>query len=118
MDSENRSEIHVAVGQRWLPAARRSGARYPDGNAEPKFALMDETDSGLISTRCGSSPRASPPARAEHRHPDDHALSALISCRTAHGVRRRIVKSGDKDLAPELEAKGYDCEEGTVAAVA
>ena len=89
---------------------------------EPKLALLDETDSGLdidalrVVAKGVNSLRS--PERAivmvthyqrllDYIEPDHvHVLSA-----------GRIVKSGDKTLARELEKRGYDwVQQGTVAA--
>jgi Fe-S cluster assembly ATP-binding protein len=80
---------------------------------EPKFALMDETDSGLdIDALKIVADGVNQPARAEPRHPAHHPLPAPPQLHRPDHVHvmidGRIVKSGDKSLALELESKGYD----------
>ena len=70
---------------------------------EPKFALMDETDSGLDidalrSTNLGV-------LMITHYQ---RLLSYIVPDHVHVMWDGRIVKSGDKSLALELEAKGYD----------
>ncbi len=82
---------------------------------EPKFAMMDETDSGLdidalrIVADGVNSIRAaaSPPGLLLITHYQrllNHILPDFVHVM----YDGRIVKSGDKSLALELEAKGYD----------
>jgi Fe-S cluster assembly ATP-binding protein len=82
---------------------------------EPKFSLMDETDSGLdidalriVSDGVNAlRAAANPPGILLITH-----YQRLLDHIVPHHVHvmwdGRIVKSGDKSLALELEAKGYD----------
>ena len=82
---------------------------------EPTFALMDETDSGLdidalrIVAEGVNSIRAAanPPGILLITH-YQRLLDYIIPDFVHVMSDGRIVKSGDKDLALELEAKGYD----------
>src|SRR5437016_5368703 len=80
---------------------------------EPKFALMDETDSGLDIDAL----RIVAEGVNAQRGPDIGILMITHYQRLLNYIvpdfvhvmyDGRIVKSGDKDLALELEAKGYD----------
>jgi Fe-S cluster assembly ATP-binding protein len=82
---------------------------------EPKFALMDETDSGLdidalrivaegVNAQRGS---AISPGILLITH-YQRLLDYIIPDHVHVMWDGRIVKSGDKSLALELEAKGYD----------
>jgi Fe-S cluster assembly ATP-binding protein len=82
---------------------------------EPKYALMDETDSGLDidalrivaegvnAIRAG----AQPPGVLLITH-YQRLLNYIVPDFVHVMYDGRIVKSGDKHLALELEAKGYD----------
>ena len=80
---------------------------------EPKYAMLDETDCGLdIDALKIVAHGRELPARAESRHSLDHALPAAVELHRARSCPRdgagRIVRSGGKELALELEEKGYD----------
>ena len=81
---------------------------------EPKYAVLDETDSGLDidALKSGGAWRQLPP-RTESRRAPDHALPAALELhrarsRARHGAAAGSNCSGGKDLALELEEKGYD----------
>jgi Fe-S cluster assembly ATP-binding protein len=80
---------------------------------KPKYAILDETDSGLdIDALKVVSAGVNAAARTGHRLSRHHPLSAPARLhragRRARHVAGRIVRTGGKDLALELEAKGYD----------
>ena len=82
---------------------------------EPKFALMDETDSGLdidalrIVAEGVNAQRASASAPGILLITHYQRLLDYIVPDFVHVMHDgRIVKTGDKSLALELEAKGYD----------
>jgi Fe-S cluster assembly ATP-binding protein len=89
---------------------------------EPKFALMDETDSGLdidalrivaegVNTLRG--PKLGVLMITHYQR-----LLNYITPDFVHVMYDgRIVKSGDKNLALELEAKGYDWVKKELATV-
>jgi Fe-S cluster assembly ATP-binding protein len=78
---------------------------------DPKLSVLDETDSGLILTCCAWWPKGSTNFTIRIKQDRRDALPAfaqlhrLISCTC---FRRRIVKEGGKELALELEERGYD----------
>ncbi len=82
---------------------------------EPKFALMDETDSGLdidalrIVAEGVNAQRnqANPPGILLITH-YQRLLNYIVPDFVHVMWDGRVVKSGDKSLALELEAKGYD----------
>ena len=88
---------------------------------EPKYAMMDETDSGLDIDAL----RIVADGVNAQRGPDlgilvithyQRLLDYIVPDVVHVMLDGRIVKSGDKDLALELEAKGYDwVKEGTRA---
>ena len=80
---------------------------------EPKLAVLDETDSGLDIDAL----RIVADGVNALRRPDRAAivvthyqrlLNYIVPDRVHVLAGGRIVKSGDKELALELEAKGYD----------
>jgi Fe-S cluster assembly ATP-binding protein len=80
---------------------------------EPKLAILDETDSGLDIDALrivadGVNTLKRPDTRDDRRH----ALPAPAELHRPDYVHvlagGRIIKSGGKELALELEAKGYD----------
>ena len=82
---------------------------------EPKFALMDETDSGLdidalrIVAEGVNALRTAPATPGILLITHYQRLLDYIVPDQVHVMwDGRIVKSGDKSLALELEAKGYD----------
>jgi Fe-S cluster assembly ATP-binding protein len=82
---------------------------------EPKYALMDETDSGLdidalrIVAEGVNAQRSGPSAPGILLITHYQRLLNYIVPDFVHVMYDgRIVKSGDKSLALELEAKGYD----------
>ena len=82
---------------------------------EPKFALMDETDSGLDIDALRVVADGVNAIRASARPPGillithyQRLLSHIVPDFVHVMYDGRIVKSGGKDLALELEAKGYD----------
>ena len=89
---------------------------------EPKFALMDETDSGLdidalrivsegVNTMRG--PNLGVLMITHYQRLLDYIVPDFVHVMWDG----RIVKSGDKSLALELEAKGYDWVKKELAAV-
>ena len=79
---------------------------------EPKLAILDETDSGLdidaLKTVANGVNALRSPSRAmivvTHYQ---RLLNYIVPDRVHVLFNGRIVKSGGKDLAHELEAKGY-----------
>lgn len=90
---------------------------------EPKLALLDETDSGLDIDALRIVSEAVNKMRSENRSfvivTHYQRLLNYITPDHVHVLYNgRIVKSGDKSLALELEAKGYDWIKEEVAAAA
>ncbi|GAB5550874.1 MAG: Fe-S cluster assembly ATPase SufC [Saprospiraceae bacterium] len=88
---------------------------------EPKLALLDETDSGLDIDALRIVSEAVNKMRSEDRSfvivTHYQRLLNYIEPDHVHVLYNgRIVKSGDKSLALELEAKGYDWIKEEVAA--
>jgi Fe-S cluster assembly ATP-binding protein len=88
---------------------------------EPKFALMDETDSGLDIDALRIVAEGVNSLRGPHigilmithyQRLLDHIIPDFVHVM----YDGRIVKSGDKNLALELEAKGYDWVKKELAA--
>lgn len=88
---------------------------------EPRLAILDETDSGLdidaLRTVAEGVNRLRTPERSfvvitHYQRLLDYIVPDHVHIQ-AHG---RIQRSGGKELAGELEAKGYDAMIGTVAA--
>ena len=80
---------------------------------EPKFALMDETDSGLDIDALrivadGVNTMRSPNLGVLLITHYQRLLDYIVPDYVHVMYDGRIVKSGDKNLAHELEAKGYD----------
>ena len=87
----------------------------------PTLALMDETDSGLdidaLKTVASGANSLRGPDKAILLVTHYQRLLNYITPDYVHVMMDgRIVKSGDKDLALELEEKGYDWVEREVAA--
>ena len=80
---------------------------------EPKLAILDETDSGLdidaLRVVAGGVEKLRRPDNATILVTHYQRLLNYITPDHVHVLYQgRIVRSGDKDLAHELEAKGYD----------
>ena len=80
---------------------------------EPKFALMDETDSGLDIDALrivadGVNQLRGPKLGVLLITHYQRLLNYIVPDFVHVMYDGRLVKSGDKDLAVELEAKGYD----------
>ncbi len=88
---------------------------------EPRLAILDETDSGLdidaLKTVAAAVNKLRRPDNATVIVTHYQRLLDYITPDRVHVLSNgRIVKSGDKSLALELEAKGYDWLKNTVAA--
>ena len=90
---------------------------------EPKLAILDETDSGLdidalkvvsAGVNANRTPERSMLVVTHYQRLLDYIVPDFVHV-LAHG---RIVKSGGKELALELEAKGYGWIEKEVKAQA
>jgi Fe-S cluster assembly ATP-binding protein len=87
---------------------------------EPKLAILDETDSGLdidalkIVSRGVNKLRRPDNAMLVITH-YQRLLHYIVPDRVHVLVQGQIVKSGGKELALELEERGYDWLEGAAA---
>jgi Fe-S cluster assembly ATP-binding protein len=80
---------------------------------EPRLAILDETDSGLdidaLRIVAGGVQKLHRPDRATILVTHYQRLLNYVTPDRVHVLwNGRIVKSGGKELAHELEAKGYD----------
>jgi Fe-S cluster assembly ATP-binding protein len=80
---------------------------------EPKLAILDETDSGLDIDALKTVAEAVNKLRGPERSfvvvtHYQRLLNYIVPDRVHVLAEGRIVKSGGKELALELEAKGYD----------
>ena len=108
-------------GQRGLLRRREKAQRdFPDGRAEPELAILDETDSGLdidalkiVANGVNSSQRPGPrdPVVTHYQRLLNYIVPDFVHVM----VDGRIVKSGGKELALELEEQGYDWVEHKIA---
>ena len=102
------------------PAARRSATRYYRWRClDPKLALLDETDSGLDIDAL----RVVSNGVNQFRGPDKAIVLVTHYQRILNYITPdyihvlmdgRIVTSGGRDLALELESKGYEWIKETV----
>ncbi len=89
---------------------------------EPKLAILDETDSGLDidalkTVAAGVNALRSPDRAILLVTHYQRLLTYIVPDRVHVLAQGRIVKSGGKELALELESKGYQWLEGEQAAV-
>jgi Fe-S cluster assembly ATP-binding protein len=98
---------HVAGGE------KKRNEIFQMAVLEPKLAILDETDSGLdIDALKVVSNGVNKLKRADNAQPVithyQRLLNYIVPDFVHVLVDGKIVKSGDKELALELEAKGYD----------
>jgi Fe-S cluster assembly ATP-binding protein len=87
---------------------------------EPRLAILDETDSGLDIdalkvVAAGVNSQRSPERACVLVTHYQRLLEYVVPDRVHVLVRGRIVRSGDKSLALELERRGYDWVSGAAA---
>jgi Fe-S cluster assembly ATP-binding protein len=87
---------------------------------EPRLAILDETDSGLDIdalkvVAAGVNSQRSPERSCVLVTHYQRLLEYVVPDRVHVLVRGRIVRSGDKSLALELERRGYDWVSGAAA---
>ncbi len=87
---------------------------------EPRLAILDETDSGLDIdalkvVAAGVNSQRSPERSVVLVTHYQRLLEYVVPDRVHVLVRGRIVRSGDKSLALELERRGYDWVSGLAA---
>ncbi|HEX2973161.1 MAG TPA: Fe-S cluster assembly ATPase SufC, partial [Tepidisphaeraceae bacterium] len=110
MDS---SFMNRAVNEGFSGGEKKRNEIFQMAVIDPKLALMDETDSGLdidaLKTVAGGANSLRGPDRAIIAVTHYQRLLNYIQPDIVHVMLHgRIVKSGTKELALELEARGYD----------
>ena len=108
----DKSMLQRAVNEGFSGGEKKRNEIFQMALLEPKLAILDETDSGLDIDALklvanGVNAMRSPGPRVHRRHPLPAAAQLHRARLRARAERRRIVKSGGKELALELEAKGY-----------
>jgi Fe-S cluster assembly ATP-binding protein len=116
----DKSFMNRAVNEGFSGGEKKRNEIFQMAVCNPKLALMDETDSGLdidalkVVAHGANSLRA--PDRAILLVTHYQRLLNYIEPDYVHVMRDgRIVKTGDKNLALELEERGYDWIEGEAA---
>ncbi len=117
----DQSFMNRAVNEGFSGGEKKRNEIFQMAVMNPTLALMDETDSGLdidalkVVSNGANSLRG--PDRAILLVTHYQRMLDYITPDYVHVmIDGRIVKTGDKDLALELEAKGYDWVEKEVAA--
>jgi Fe-S cluster assembly ATP-binding protein len=109
----DQSLMQRAVNQGFSGGEKKRNEILQMAVLEPKLAILDETDSGLdidaLRIVAGGVERLRSPERAMILVTHYQRLLNYITPDFVHVLAGgRIVKSGGKDLALELEARGYD----------
>lgn len=113
------SFLHRAVNEGFSGGEKKRNEILQMLMLEPNFIILDETDSGLdidalqMVARCVNSMRS--PERSILVVTHYQRLLDYIQPDVIHVMAKgKILKSGDKHLAHELEAKGYSWIDGEV----
>jgi Fe-S cluster assembly ATP-binding protein len=119
----DQSLMQRAVNQGFSGGEKKRNEILQMAVLEPKLAILDETDSGLdidaLRIVASGVERLRTPDRAMILVTHYQRLLNYITPDYVHVLAGgRIVKSGGKDLALELEARGYDWIEEEARAVA
>ncbi len=119
----DKSFMNRAVNEGFSGGEKKRNEIFQMTVCDPTLALMDETDSGLdidaLKVVANGANSLRSPERAILMVTHYQRLLDYIAPNFVHVMLDgRIVKSGDKTLALELEAKGYDWVEKEVAAAA
>jgi Fe-S cluster assembly ATP-binding protein len=117
----DQSLMQRAVNQGFSGGEKKRNEILQMAVLEPKLAILDETDSGLdidaLRVVAGGVERLRSPERAMILVTHYQRLLNYITPDYVHVLAGgRIVKSGGKELALELEARGYDWIEDEVRA--
>jgi Fe-S cluster assembly ATP-binding protein len=118
----DQSFMNRAVNEGFSGGEKKRNEIFQMAVCNPKLALMDETDSGLdidalkVVAHGANSLRAPDRAILIVTH-YQRLLDYIVPDYVHVMMDGRIVKSGDKNLALELEERGYDWVEREVAAV-
>jgi Fe-S cluster assembly ATP-binding protein len=109
----DQSFMNRAVNEGFSGGEKKRNEIFQMAVCDPKLALMDETDSGLdidalkVVANGASSLRGPDRAILMVTH-YQRLLDYIVPDRVHVMLDGRIVKSGDKSLALELEERGYD----------
>jgi Fe-S cluster assembly ATP-binding protein len=119
----DQSFMNRAVNEGFSGGEKKRNEIFQMAVCNPRLALMDETDSGLdidaLKVVAGGANSLRGPDRAILMVTHYQRLLDYIVPDYVHVMLDgRIVKTGDKELAKELEAKGYDWVEEEVRATA
>jgi Fe-S cluster assembly ATP-binding protein len=119
----DQSFMNRAVNEGFSGGEKKRNEIFQMAVCNPRLALMDETDSGLdidaLKVVAGGANSLRGPDRAIMLVTHYQRLLDYIQPDYVHVMLDgRIVKTGDKDLALELEARGYDWVEEEVRASA
>jgi Fe-S cluster assembly ATP-binding protein len=117
----DQSFMNRAVNEGFSGGEKKRNEIFQMAVCDPRLALMDETDSGLdidaLKVVAGGANSLRGPDRAILLVTHYQRLLDYIVPDYVHVMLDgRIVKTGDKDLARELEARGYDWVEEEVRA--
>jgi Fe-S cluster assembly ATP-binding protein len=112
------SLMNRAVNEGFSGGEKKRNETFQMAVLEPSLAIMDETDSGLdidaLKVVAGGVNALRSPERAIVLVTHYQRLLSYIVPDFVHVLYNgRIVKSGEKDLALELEEKGYEWLEGS-----
>ena len=115
------SFMNRAVNEGFSGGEKKRNEIFQMAVCDPRLALMDETDSGLdidaLKTVAGAADSLRSPDRAILVVTHYQRMLDYITPDFVHVmIDGRIVKTGGKELALELEEKGYDWVEKEVAA--
>ncbi len=113
--------LHRAVNEGFSGGEKKRNEVFQMSVLEPQLALLDETDSGLdidaLKVVAEGVNRLRSPERSFVVVTHYQRLLDYIVPDFVHVLHKgKIVKSGDKELALELEAKGYSWIEESVGA--
>src|SRR3954470_20903462 len=117
------SFMNRAINEGFSGGEKKRNEIFQMAVCDPTLCLMDETDSGLdidaLKTVAGGANSLRGPDRAILIVTHYQRMLDYITPDFVHVmIDGRIVKTGDKNLALELEERGYDWVEKEVAAVA
>jgi Fe-S cluster assembly ATP-binding protein len=116
----DQSFMNRAVNEGFSGGEKKRNEIFQMAVCDPKLALMDETDSGLdidaLKVVAGGANSLRGPGRAILVVTHYQRLLNYIQPDFVHVMHNgRIIKSGDRNLATELEARGYEWVEREVA---
>jgi Fe-S cluster assembly ATP-binding protein len=116
----NQEMLHRSVNEGFSGGEKKRNEIFQMAVLEPKLAILDETDSGLdidalrtvsVGVNALRSPERAIVVVTHYQRLLDYIVPDFVHVLSAG----RIVRSGGKELALELEAKGYGWVEGETA---